>query len=238
MATRNISGSIWGRGVAESEDFLFMVFPRGRSWFGPSGRDCSTPNLESGVRRRSSLIFTGRGPPSIPGGRTRDRGCLPSFLRASPVASFATRRPAACLGLPGREPHINLGDPEAEELPSGSAPDDLDQTPGSTSLSPRTGTAGPTPYLTDRIFMHLGKLEPEAPQGPETSEDGPEGHRRSTTDPSPPLIFRSFHRISHLSGGPERHPIPARNRIILGRTHDLSFLPANHAGICRDLPTQ
>ena len=30
--------------------------------------------------------------------------------------------------------------------------------------------------------MGLGRLEPEAPQGPETTEDGPEGHRRSTTD--------------------------------------------------------
>lgn len=30
--------------------------------------------------------------------------------------------------------------------------------------------------------MGLGGLEPEAPQGPETTEDGPEGHRRSTTD--------------------------------------------------------
>jgi len=30
--------------------------------------------------------------------------------------------------------------------------------------------------------MGLGGLEPEAPQGPETTEDGPKSHRRSTTD--------------------------------------------------------
>jgi hypothetical protein len=30
--------------------------------------------------------------------------------------------------------------------------------------------------------MGLGRLEPEAAQGPETTEDGPQGHRRSTTE--------------------------------------------------------
>ena len=37
--------------------------------------------------------------------------------------------------------------------------------------------------------MGLGRLEPEAPQGPETTEDWPEANRRSTTDLT--LIRRS-----------------------------------------------
>ena len=47
--------------------------------------------------------------------------------------------------------------------------------------------------------MGLGRLEPEAPQGPETTEDWPQANRRSTTDLTlirPPT--RNRERSKHL----------------------------------------
>jgi hypothetical protein len=50
--------------------------------------------------------------------------------------------------------------------------------------------------------MGLGRLEPEAPQGPETAEDWPKANRRSTTDLT--LLRNGLMVSSHTA------PVPGR----------------------------
>ena len=76
----------------------------------------------------------------------------------------------------------------------------------------------------------LAEGQPQVHYRPHASEKRP--HAFLPIGPPPrgavPRLIRPF-RLGQ---------IPARCRTFTGKTHDLPYLPANHAGICRDLSAQ